>query len=296
MRIALQVEYNGASFCGWQSQPSGQSVQDTLERALSGIASAPVSTLCAGRTDAGVHALMQVVHFDTDSERPDQAWVRGANALLPDTIAVVAATRVPDRFHARFDAIERCYRYLLVSDPVRPALLAGRVGWHHETVALAPMQEALGALIGEHDFSAFRAAECQAKSPVRQIRRATVEQSGSLFTFEFCANGFLHHMIRNIVGSLLRIGRGREPAGWLGTLLAGRDRTRAAATFSASGLYLAEVRYDPRLQLALPGPRIAQFAPAVFQPAPRPATLAANLPANLPADPSSVPGACQVAR
>ncbi len=255
MRIALQVEYHGGAYCGWQSQPSGCAVQDVLEDALAQIAGERVVTICAGRTDAGVHARMQVVHFDAPRPRALQAWVRGVNALLPDTIAVVAACVAPERFHARFDAIERTYRYLLVSSAVRPALHAGMVGWHHEAVAAAPMREALAALIGEHDFSAFRSAQCQAKTPVRQMRSATVEQFGSLFVFEFRANGFLHHMVRNLIGSLLRIGRGRERPQWLGELLAGRDRTRAAPTFSASGLYLHEVRYAPLWGLDLPGPR-----------------------------------------
>jgi tRNA pseudouridine38-40 synthase len=255
MRIALQIEYHGGLFCGWQSQPSGCAVQDVLERALAGIAAAPVSTICAGRTDTGVHALMQVVHFDAPTARPLQAWVRGVNALLPDSVAVVGAAAVPDDFHARFDAVSRCYRYVLVSDPVRPGLLAGTVGWHHERIALEPMREALLALVGEHDFSAFRAAECQARSPVRQMYRASVAQQGALFTFEFCANGFLHHMIRNIVGSVVRIGRGREAPTWLGQLLGARDRTRAAPTFSPSGLYLAQVGYAPGRAPALPGPR-----------------------------------------
>jgi tRNA pseudouridine38-40 synthase len=255
MRIALQIEYHGGTYCGWQSQPSGCSVQDALERALSGIAAAPVSTVCAGRTDTGVHALMQVVHFDAPTVRPEQAWVRGVNALLPDAIAVVGAAVVPDDFHARHDAVLRAYRYVLLSDPVRPAMLAGSAGWHHERLSLEPMREALRALEGEHDFSAFRAAECQARSPVRRMHRATVAQQGSLFTFEFRADGFLHHMIRNIVGSVVRIGRGREAPGWLGQLLAAGDRTRAAPTFSPAGLYLAEVVYAPGRAPALPGPR-----------------------------------------
>jgi tRNA pseudouridine38-40 synthase len=264
MRIALQLEYHGGPFCGWQSQPAGCAVQDALERALGRIAAAPVSTTCAGRTDTGVHALMQVVHFDAPSPRPLQAWIRGVNALLPDSVAVVGAACVQDDFHARFDAVSRCYRYVLVSDPVRPALLAGQVGWHHERIALEPMREALVALEGEHDFSAFRAAECQARSPVRQMYRASVTQQGAMFTFEFCANGFLHHMIRNIVGSVVRIGRGREAPAWLGHLLGARDRTRAAPTFSPAGLYLAKVGYAPDRAPALPGPRasIAGDVPA----------------------------------
>lgn len=273
MRIALQIEYHGGTFCGWQSQPSGCSVQDALERALSGIAAAPVSTVCAGRTDTGVHALMQVVHFDAPTLRPEQAWVRGVNALLPDAIAVVGAAVVPDDFHARHDAVLRAYRYVLLSDPVRPAMLAGSAGWHHEHLSLEPMREALRALEGEHDFSAFRAAECQARSPVRRMHRAMVEQQGPLFTFEFRADGFLHHMIRNIVGSVVRIGRGREEPGWLGQLLAARDRTRAAPTFSPAGLYLAEVMYAPGRAPALPGPRPSIAGPFAASLAPVGATV-----------------------
>lgn len=269
MRIALQIEYHGGPFCGWQSQPSGCAVQDALERALADIAAAPVSTSCAGRTDTGVHALMQVVHFDAPTIRPAQAWVRGANALLPDSIAVVGAATVPDDFHARFDAVSRTYRYVLVSDPVRPAMLSGTTGWHHERLSLEPMREALLALEGEHDFSAFRAAECQARSPVRRMYRAAVAQQGSLFTFEFRADGFLHHMIRNIIGSVVRIGRGREAPQWLGQLLEGRNRTRAAPTFSPAGLYLTEVAYAPGRAPALPGPRasMAGHLPAFVLPA-----------------------------
>jgi len=255
MRIALQVEYDGTGFCGWQSQPSGCAIQDVLESALAAIAGAPVRTVCAGRTDAGVHAMMQVVHFDAPSPRPLQAWLRGVNAHLPRSVAVIAAVPVSEHFHARFDACARTYRYLLLTGSVRPALAAGRVGWHHRPLALEPMREAMLALVGVHDFSAFRSSECQARSPVRHLLRADVRRQDALWTFEFTANGFLHHMVRNLVGCLLRIGSGREPAHWLAHLLAARDRTQAAATFSPEGLYLWSVEYPAPGGPALPGPR-----------------------------------------
>lgn len=255
MRIALQIEYDGAPFRGWQSQPGGGTVQDTLEAALAPIAGEPVRTHCAGRTDAGVHALMQVVHFDAPQPRPLQAWVRGVNAGLPPAVAVVAASAAPEGFHARFDARARTYRYLLATGPVRPALAAGRVGWHHQEVALEPMLEAVSMLIGEHDFSAFRSSECQARSPVRHLMHAAIRRERDLVVFEFTANGFLHHMVRNLVGCLLRIGTGRESSAWMRYLLDARDRTRAAATFAPDGLYLWSVHYPQGSGLALPGPR-----------------------------------------
>jgi tRNA pseudouridine38-40 synthase len=256
MRIALQLEYDGTPFHGWQSQPGGCTVQDALERALGQIAGGGIRTVCAGRTDAGVHALMQVVHFDAPHSRPLNAWIRGVNAHLPASIVVVGAAEVADTFHARFDAQARTYRYLLATGPVRPALAAGRVGWHHQVLGLAPMREALAALLGVHDFSAFRSSECQARSPVRHLMHADIRQQGSLFVFEFTANGFLHHMVRNLVGCLLRIGSGRESPDWLGQLLEARDRTRAAATFAPEGLYLWSVDYPDASRPALPGPRM----------------------------------------
>jgi tRNA pseudouridine38-40 synthase len=255
MRSARQLEYDGTRFRGWQTQPGGCTVQDALEAALAPIAGEAVRTVCAGRTDAGVHALMQVVHFDAPQVRPLPAWVRGVNAHLPAAVAIVAATEVPADFHARHAARSRTYRYLLATDAVRPALATGRVGWHHQAPALPPMREALGALLGVHDFSAFRSSECQARSPIRHLMHAEVRQEGGLVVFEFTANGFLHHMVRNLVGCLLRVGTGRESPAWMAQLLAGRDRTRAAATFSPSGLYLWSVDYPEACRPALPGPR-----------------------------------------
>jgi tRNA pseudouridine38-40 synthase len=249
MRIALGLEYDGGPFHGWQSQADGAGVQDTLEKALSGIAGAPARAIAAGRTDAGVHASMQVVHFDTDALRPDTAWVRGVNALLPDAIAVRWSLAVPEGFHARFSATGRGYTYLLLDRPVRPALLAGRVGWYHRPLAIESMRAAAETLLGTHDFSAFRAAECQAKTPVKTLDGLSVTRDDDMIRFEFHADAFLQHMVRNIVGALVYIGDRRQPVDWIGELLASRDRRRSAPTFAASGLYLSRIDYPARWNL-----------------------------------------------
>ena len=249
MRIALGLEYDGGRFCGWQTQPEGCSVQDALERALSEIAGEAVSTICAGRTDAGVHALAQVVHFDTTAGRPPSAWVRGANALLPAALAVLWSHAVSPDFHARYSALAREYRYVLLNRPVRPASDHGRVGWFHAPLDVPAMQDAARHLVGEHDFSSFRAAECQARTPVRTIHRLDVSRHHDFVIFDIRANAFLHHMVRNIVGSLVYVGKGKHPPQWLAAVLASRDRAQAAPTFDASGLYLARVEYEERWAL-----------------------------------------------
>jgi tRNA pseudouridine38-40 synthase len=249
MKIAIGVSYDGGPFEGWQSQSSGRTVQDELERALAGVAAHPVRLVAAGRTDSGVHALGQVAHFESNVERPAQAWVRGANSALPPAIAVQWAQPVPDAFSARYSATSRTYRYCVYCHAVRPAVLAGRVGWFHPPLELEPMQAAARHLLGEHDFSAFRSIECQAKSPVRNLRRLGIAQRGPYFVFDFTADAFLHHMVRNIVGCLLYVGKGRHASEWIAELLAGGDRSRAAPTFSPDGLYLAEVRYGPEWNL-----------------------------------------------
>lgn len=243
-RIALGVEYNGSQFCGWQHQPQGCGVQDALERALAQIAGDAVLVVAAGRTDTGVHATAQVVHFDIAVERPLTAWVRGVNAFLPEGVAVLWARAVNVDFHARFSATARSYRYVLLNHPVRPALNSGQVGWYHAPLDVGLMQRAAQLLVGEHDFSAFRAAECQARSPVRVLRRLDVSKHGDQIMFELTANAFLHHMVRNIVGALVYVGQGKYPPGWIADLLQQRDRTRAAPTFSAAGLHLYHVEYD----------------------------------------------------
>lgn len=255
-RIALGVEYDGSRFCGWQTQPEGCSAQDALERGLTEIAGAPVATICAGRTDAGVHALAQVVHFDTAAERPAAAWVRGTNALLPPSLAVIWAREVPQDFNARYSALSRSYRYWLLNHPVRPAADQARVGWFHAPLDLEKMQRAAHLLLGERDFSSFRSAECQAKTPLRTLTQLDIERRGDYFVFDFCANAFLQHMVRNIVGSLVYVGNGKHPPEWMGEVLASRNRALAAPTFEAAGLYLARVTYDP--QWGLPdAPRAA---------------------------------------
>lgn len=251
VRIVLGVEYDGSRFCGWQTQPPACSVQDALTAAVAGIAGHDVNLVAAGRTDAGVHATAQVVHFDTDAQRPDTAWVRGVNALLPPAVSVLWAQPAAESFHARFSAVGRRYRYVLLNRSVRPGLLAGRVGWYHAPLDLAAMRAAAAFLLGEHDFSAFRAAECQAKSPVRTLRQLDIRREGDFIVFDLAANAFLHHMVRNIVGCLVYVGKGKYPPEWLEALLAQRDRRLAAPTFSPEGLYLSGVDYEA--QWGLPG-------------------------------------------
>ena len=244
MRIALGIEYEGGAFCGWQTQPGGCSVQDAVERALGDIAGARIETTCAGRTDAGVHARWQVVHFDTDVDRPESAWVRGTNSRLPSAVSVLWSRQVAPTFHARFDALSRSYRYVLLARGSRPGVQHGRVGWWHGSLDVEAMRSAAAVLVGEHDFSAFRAAECQAKSPVRTVSRLEVRSEGPYVIFDLRANAFLQHMVRNIVGTLVYIGAGRQPAPWMAELLASRDRRLAAPTFAADGLYLTAVEYS----------------------------------------------------
>ncbi len=249
MRIALGLEYDGAPFCGWQHQPSGCAVQDHLERALSSFADGVIETVAAGRTDARVHARAQVVHFDTAAVREAGSWVRGPNSSLPGAIRIVWAREVPAGFHARHDARSRTYQYLLLDDAVAPGLLRTKVGWFHRRLDVAAMQEAARALVGERDFSAFRDAQCQAKTPVRTVHGARVERTGSLVVFTLRANAFLHHMVRNVVGSLVYVGAGRQPSGWIGELLEQRDRRLAAPTFAPDGLYLSAIEYDRSIGL-----------------------------------------------
>jgi tRNA pseudouridine38-40 synthase len=246
MRIALGVEYDGRSFNGWQSQPDGRAVQDALQRALSQVACEPVSVIAAGRTDTGVHALEQVVHFDTEATRPLTAWVRGANALLPESVAVRWAHAVPDEFHARFSAHGRSYRYLLVNRSTRPAIQAGKAGWFHAPLDVAAMQAAAQYLVGEYDFSAFRAAECQAKSPVKHLRQLDIRREGDMIVFDLAANAFLHHMVRNIVGCLVYVGKGKHPPEWMRKILESRNRKLAAPTFAPDGLYLRRISYEAK--------------------------------------------------
>ena len=245
MRLALGISYNGRAYQGWQSQLSGQTVQDQLELALGKFAAQRVSTLCAGRTDAGVHGLMQVVHFDTRLERSVSSWVRGTNTFLPRDIAVQWAQTVPDEFHCRASALSRCYTYILLESPVRPSVDAGRVGWAFRPLNMDAMQQAALHLLGEHDFSSFRASACQALSPLKTLLRIDISRRGAYWRFEFEANAFLHHMIRNLMGCLIAVGQGKHPPDWVKDVLLERDRDAAAPTFSPNGLYFLGPRYAP---------------------------------------------------
>lgn len=249
MRVALGLSYDGTAFHGWQTQPSGRTVQDTLETALTSFLSHPVQTICAGRTDAGVHALNQVVHLDTDAIRTPESWIRGLNALLPSTVAVQWATPVSDHFHARFAAQSRDYIYIVRNDRVRSPLLHNRVGWVYRLLDHHLMQQAALRLLGEHDFSCFRSSMCQASSPVRCLHALDITERGPYLFFSFKANAFLHHMIRNIMGTLIYVGLGRQPPEWVDELLMHRDRRRAAPTFAPDGLYLAGVNYSDEFAL-----------------------------------------------
>ncbi|MGB2832297.1 MAG: tRNA pseudouridine(38-40) synthase TruA [Methylotenera sp.] len=251
MRIALSVAYEGSNFCGWQSQPSACGVQDALELAIANIALHPIRVHAAGRTDTGVHALRQIVHFDTTSERPVTAWVRGVNAYLPDTVRVEWAHGVDEAFHARFSARSRSYQYLLYSAPVASAIMAHRAGWFHLPLNYEAMRVAASYLIGEHDFSAFRASECQASSPIRTLHQVGVStfgksSNGQYFRFDFSANAFLQHQVRNMIGALVYIGKGAHPPEYIKALLQKRDRTLSPPTFSPNGLYLTGVSYDEK--------------------------------------------------
>ena len=254
--MALGIGYHGQRYQGWQSQSSGQTIQDKLEAALGRFATHPVRTLCAGRTDAGVHGLMQVVHFETTVQRTPFSWVRGTNTFLPSDIAVQWARPVPDTFHARASATARRYAYVLLQSPVRPSIDAGRVGWVFHPLDGQAMRAAAAHLLGEHDFTSFRASACQSPTPVKTVRRIDITRRGPeriepgeewspcYWRFEFEANAFLHHMIRNIMGCLIAVGQGAQPVDWVRQVLAARSRKVAAPTFLPDGLYFLGPVYD----------------------------------------------------
>lgn len=264
VRVALGVEYCGSEFEGWQTQPHGKTVQDVLQAALTQIAGESIELVCAGRTDTGVHASAQVAHFDVLARRPLTAWVRGVNSNLPAGVVVTWAQEVDSSFHARFSARSRVYRYLLLNRPVRPALLNRRIGWFHSPLDVLEMARAVNHLLGEHDFSAFRAAACQAKSPIRTMLNASVVRYQDWIVFDFEANAFLHHMIRNLVGALVHIGKGAGTASLMHELLRCGDRKRSPPTFSPDGLYLCGVSYPSGWNLPGDGRIIAPlFLPAL---------------------------------
>jgi len=259
MRIALALEYDGTGFCGWQSQPQGNTVQDCLEQALVRMTGHTLRVTAAGRTDAGVHALCQVVHFDTTTLRPIGAWVRGVNAWLPPNLRILWAQPVDEEFHARFSAEKRSYQYLLVNQPVAPAIMRQRAGWFHLPLNISAMQQAAQYLVGEHDFSAFRAAECQANSPVKRMHDAQVRSIGNYFLFDFCANAFLHHQVRNMVGALIYVGKGKLQPERVRELLQCGDRTQSPPTFAPDGLYLTGVGYNSQWGLPATQRRLSLF-------------------------------------
>lgn len=242
-RLALGLTYDGRPFQGWQTQAHGNTVQDQLEAALERFVGQPAATICAGRTDTGVHAALQVVHFDSPVVRPQISWVRGLNAHLPSSIAIRWAAPVPDDFHARFSATGRHYVYRLFVDAVRPPLWHGRVGWCFHQLDVAAMRQAAQVLVGKHDFSSFRSSQCQAASPVRTLHRLEIQRHGRFVDLSLHANAFLHHMVRNIVGALVYVGMGRQPWHWVAELLAAKDRRLGAPTFAPDGLYLTGVDY-----------------------------------------------------
>jgi tRNA pseudouridine38-40 synthase len=249
VRIALGVSYRGHAYLGWQSQPGGQTVQDRLEAALAQFAGSPLRTICAGRTDTGVHALNQVVHLDTEIERDPVSWVRGTNRYLPRDVGVQWCRSVDAQFHSRASARGRRYAYLLLESPVRPTLEWGNAGWCFRPLDGVAMQAAAQHLIGEHDFSAFRSAMCQAKSPVKTLKSIAISRHGAYWRFDFDASAFLHHMVRNVMGCLVAVGTGARNADWLAQILASRNRALAAPTFSAQGLYFLGPYYDAALNM-----------------------------------------------
>jgi tRNA pseudouridine38-40 synthase len=270
MRFALGVEYCGVNFAGWQRQPEGRSVQACIEAALSRVADHPVGVHCAGRTDQGVHATGQVIHFDSQADRAPHAWVLGANAHLPEDVCALWARPVPDEFHARYSATARTYRYLILNRRARPALLAGRVTWERRPLDADRMHAAAAALIGEHDFSSFRAQDCQSHHAIRAVHDLRVERRGEFVVIEISANAFLYRMVRNIAGVLIAVGTGRSPPEWPRELLALRDRALGGVTAPPDGLYLVEVVYPGKYGLPRAGrerPVARKHAEAIVDPA-----------------------------
>ncbi|QLE85971.1 tRNA pseudouridine(38-40) synthase TruA [Shewanella sp. Scap07] len=249
MRVALGIEYDGSAYFGWQRQAEVDSVQQQLEQALSFVANEPIAVQCAGRTDAGVHATGQVVHFETNAIRKLSAWTLGVNVNLPDNIAVRWAKEVDDEFHARFTATARRYRYMIYNHQLRPGILRAGVSHYPGEIDETLMHQAAQSLLGEQDFTSFRAIQCQSNTPFRCVHEVNVTRQGMYICVDIKANAFLHHMVRNIVGSLLEVGYGRQQVGWIAELLALKDRNQAAATAKPNGLYLVDVTYPEQYQL-----------------------------------------------
>jgi len=249
MRIALNVEYDGTDFCGWQTQKDCRSVQQEVERAVSTVADQPVSVVCAGRTDTGVHASGQIIHFDVDVIRKERNWVLGCNANLPRDVSISWAKEVKDDFHARFSATARSYRYVILNRMTRSAIYRNRVSWHHQPLDEIRMNMAAKSFLGEQDFTSFRALACQAKHAVRMMHEINVERKGDFIIIDVRANAFLHHMVRNIAGTLIAIGEGEQDIGWVQELLDAKDRAQAGITAPPHGLYLVNVEYPSEFEL-----------------------------------------------
>jgi len=253
-RYAIGLEYDGSKFLGWQIQRQEPTVQGCLENALATVADHEARVTCCGRTDTGVHALGQVAHFDTPSDRPERSWILGLNSNLPPGVSVIWIREVDDSFHARFSAYSRSYRYLILNRWVRPAIQASTISWCRAPLDADKMHDAAQALIGEHDFTSFRAGACQARHAVREIHQVSVQREADTVSLEVTANGFLYHMVRNIAGSLLLVGRGEEVVGWVKDILEKQDRALAAPTASPEGLYFVSARYPERYGLPLSTP------------------------------------------
>lgn len=249
MRVALGLEYDGSRYHGWQSQEGLTTVQQMVERALSNVGDTPISVFCAGRTDTGVHATNQVLHFDCDNIRQIRAWIHGANSFLPKDIAIKWGKEVSDDFHARFTATARRYRYIIANQSIRPALLRGQVTWQYRFLDQKLMQEAAQILVGEHDFTSFRSTECNSKTPVRQMHRLNVYRRGDMVVIDLTANAFLHHMVRNIAGVLMAVGSEKYPVEWVTSVLEAKDRRLGAETAPPYGLYLVAIQYPLEHQI-----------------------------------------------
>ncbi len=249
MRVALAVEYDGHAYCGWQRQPHSVSVQAAVEAAISQIANEPITVHCSGRTDTGVHAIAQIIHFDTTATRELSAWTFGVNSALARDVSVHWAKRMPEDFHARFSADARSYRYTILNRPTRPGLDAHRLSWQRDALDVERMHAASQSLLGEHDFSSFRSSECQANHPIRVMHELRVERYGDRVVIELKANGFLHNMVRIIAGSLMAIGKGDKPVQWLDELLMAKDRTQAAMTAAPNGLCFLQAHYPHRFEV-----------------------------------------------
>ena len=252
MRIAAGIEYDGSAYHGWQSQTGIHTIQSHIETALSRVADQPIQIICAGRTDAGVHAIGQVIHFDTTAQRPNKAWIFGTNTYLPSDIGVTWIRTVSDDFHARFSAISRRYHYLIYTRSIRPSIGHHQVTWNHRALDLERMSQAAAFLVGKHDFTSYRGTNCQSKSPIRTVTELIITCRGNMIVLDICANAFLQHMVRNIAGVLMSIGAGEHEPEWARDVLDARDRKAAGITAPPHGLYLVNVQYPAQFGISVP--------------------------------------------